>query len=58
MFHSWCEVLCLSNNIFKNENIIILKIVPPVYNNWILITEIVKYENNSVIMIIDFLLCY
>jgi hypothetical protein len=45
-------------NIFKNENIILLKIVQLVYNNWILITEIVNYENNLVIMIIDFLLCY
>ena len=58
MFCSWCEVLCLRNNIFQNENIILLKIVQPVYNNLILITEFVNYENNSVITVIDFLLCY
>ena len=57
MFHSLCEILHVSNNILKNENIILLKIAPSVYN-WILITEIVKYKNNSVITIIDFLLCY
>jgi len=45
-------------NIFKNENIILLKIVQLVYNNWILITEIVNYENNLVITITDFLLRY
>jgi len=58
MSHIWCEVLCLSNNIFKNGKHYSFKIVQPVYNNQILITEFVNYEYNSVITIIDFLLCY